>query len=195
MSRSQRERRTRGVADGRRKSPSLPRSRGQRRKCPTRTVLAGGSNCFLPIYDCLRKDSIMLSTFHGKRVYHAISLYGLSLCQDRGIFPGQPPSINGSRCGGIRVSATTQAWNLAWIHDHVRGQIVRHHSSGGLTLRGDHDRLCSNICIDLEAWSGSERAGYGRPLTSFRGSGVPQRGGSMPKRWTSPSARRQEAGP
>ena len=41
-----------------------------------------------------------------------------------------------------------RSWNLAWIPDHFRGQIVRHHSDGGLTRREDHDTLCSNICIE-----------------------------------------------
>ena len=31
----------------------------------------------LLLYDYLWKDGIILSTFHGTRVYHAISLYGL----------------------------------------------------------------------------------------------------------------------
>ena len=29
------------------------------------------------MYDYLWKDGIILSTFHGTRVYHAVSLYGL----------------------------------------------------------------------------------------------------------------------
>ena len=44
---------------------------------PQESPERGGSNCFLPMYDYLWKDGIILSTFHGTRVYHAVSLYGL----------------------------------------------------------------------------------------------------------------------
>ncbi len=49
--------------------------------------------------------------------------------------PWSSPIYQGSRCGGIRVSATIRAWNLARIHDHFRGQIVTP-PRGCLTLWG-----------------------------------------------------------